>query len=43
MDSTTVEWITSQFDFEICDLSSRLKYVGFLIKPNDYTQKIETG
>ena len=38
-DSVNTNWIISQFDFDICDLSSGLKYLGFFIKPNDYIKK----
>ena len=39
MDIMATIWVTSEFDFEICDLYLGLKYLGFQIKPNGYNMK----
>ena len=39
MDNFSMDWIFSKFKFNLIDIRNGLKYLGFIIKPNDYFEE----
>ena len=39
MDLQATNWIHSQFDYETVDIHNGIKYLGFIIKPNEYHRR----
>lgn len=39
LEEEAMEWLSDMFDYPKVDLLEGLKYLGFIIKPNGYTQR----
>ena len=39
LDNVSMDWIFSHFNFTLIDINNGIKYLGFIIKPNDYLKR----